>query len=134
MNTGPELAAAMKEAGVIVAYLFGSRARDDDRADSDVDVAVLTNGTLGLFERARLAGRLADALGAPSCDLVLLAEAPLEIRGRVLLEGHTIYCVDEARRVAFEVRTRSEWFDFQPPHDEQTRSYIRRVAQRGFGG
>jgi hypothetical protein len=88
----------------------------------------------GLLERARLADLLAQALQVPDVDLVVLDEATLELRGRVLQEGRLIFSSDESRRVAFEVRTRSEYFDFLPTLQAHTRRYIRQVAEHGLFG
>jgi predicted nucleotidyltransferase len=81
---GRDLAAILQEAGIAVAYLFGSRASATQRPDSDADVAVLTQRPLGLLEREALARRLAEALEAPRVDLVVLDDAGLQLRGRVV--------------------------------------------------
>lgn len=117
---------------MVAAYVFGSRATGTHRGTSDLDVAVLVDRALGLLERERLVARLADALGVPDVDLVILDEAPLELRGRVVQEGRLIFRDDDARRVDFEVRTRSEYFDFLPVLEAHTRRYIRQVAERGL--
>ncbi len=122
------LAAACREFGVVFAYLFGSRARGDHRHSSDTDVAVLLDRSLGLLERERLAGRLADALGVADVDLLVLNDAALELRGRVVQEGRPVFVADESRRVGFEVRTRSEYFDFLPTLQALTEAYLRRAA------
>lgn len=133
MSTNEERAGkALREAGVVAAYVFGSRATGTHRGTSDLDVAVLVDRGLGLLERERLVARLADALGVPDVDLVILDEAPLELRGRVVQEGRLIFRDDDARRVDFEVRTRSEYFDFLPVLEAHTRRYIRQVAERGL--
>lgn len=127
-----EIERAFTGAGVTVAYLFGSRATGRATQRSDADVAVLCERPLGLRARGHLANALADALGVTEVDLVVLEEAPLELRGRVVQEGRLIYSSDEPRRVAFEVRTRSEYFDFLPYLEELTRRYLRKVADRGL--
>lgn len=127
-----DLAAILREAGIAVAYLFGSRASATHRSDSDADVAVLTERPLGLLEREALARRLAAVLEVPAVDLVVLDDAGLQLRGGVVQEGRPIFSADEPRRVAFEVRTRSEYLDFLPTLREHTRSYLSRVAKRGF--
>lgn len=120
---------ALRAAGVVVAYLFGSRANGRPRPDSDLDVAVLFDRPTGLLERETLAGRLQAALER-EVDLTVLDDAPLVIRGRVVQEGRPIYSSDEPRRVSFEVLTRSMYLDFLPTHREMTRAYLRRVAKR----
>lgn len=87
---------------------------------------------LDLLERARLAADLAEALGTPDVDLVVLDEAPLELRGHVVQTGRVIHSQDEARRVGFEVRTRSEYFDYLPTLRELEHAYLARIADRGL--
>ena len=129
--------AALREAGVVVAYLFGSRAAGRHRPDSDADVAVvLTDPSvdLPLVVEAQLAERLAQALGVARVDLTVAARAPLELRSRVVREGRVLFSDDEAARVRFEVDTQSRWFDVEPAYAEQTAAFLRRVAAEGLGG
>lgn len=122
----------MRDAGAVVAYLFGSRAAGRARDTSDIDIAVLFDRDVGLLEQEDLTARLAGALEAPDVDVVVLDRAPLELQGKVIQEGRVIFSADEARRVAFEVRTRSMYFDFVPYLRSHTRSLINRVAERGL--
>jgi hypothetical protein len=102
--------------GVAAVYLFGSIARGTARTDSDVDVAVLfhdpplrtLNGPRFVVE-----GELERALGAP-IDLVVLNDAPVDLRIRVLRDGRLLVDRDPSVRIAFEVRTRNEAFDLEP--------------------
>ena len=101
---------------VAAVYLFGSAARRTARADSDVDVAVLfhTSPPRTLHgPRLAIEGELERALGAP-VDLVVLNDAPVDLRTRVLREGRLLLEADPAARIAFEVRTRNEAFDLEP--------------------
>lgn len=127
-----QAAEVLAKADVAVAYLFGSRARGDHRETSDLDVAVLANRRLGLLEREQVAQALGDVFGVSRVDLVVLDEAALALRGQVLQEGRLLYSSDESRRVDFEVRTRSEYFDFLPTLSEHARAYLRHVAARGL--
>lgn len=126
------VARALEEAGVRFAYLFGSRAARRHHEASDADVALMPGDELTLRDRARLADRLADALRAPDVDLVMLDIASLELRGRAVQEGKLIFSADEPARVAFEVRTRSEYFDYLPTLREHTDRFLRQVAERGL--
>ena len=124
--------AALADAGVRFAYLFGSRAAGTETDVSDADVAAMPGRQLGLLESGALAARLSRALGVPDVDLVWLDRASLELRGHVVQEGRLLYSTDEPARVAFEVRTRSEYFDFLPALRAAERGYIARVADRGL--
>jgi uncharacterized protein len=114
------------------AYLFGSRASGTPGPRSDADVAVMPTRELGLLDRERLALRLARVLGVPDVDVVLLDRAALELRGEAIQRGRLLYSVDEPARVAFEVRTRSEYFDFLPTLEALRRSYLNHVAAHGL--
>ena len=101
--------------GVAAVYLFGSTARGDAHVDSDVDVAVLFEVTPPhtLQGRFALAGELERALGRP-VDLIVMNDAPVDLRIRVLREGELLVDRNKAMRIASEVRTRNEYFDFEP--------------------
>jgi predicted nucleotidyltransferase len=103
---------ALSEAGIRFAYLFGSRASGTATQQSDADVAT--------------------ALDVAHADVVPLNRATLELCGRIVQEGRLIYSVDEPARVAFEVRTLSEYFDFLPTLRQLERSYLAHVAKHGL--
>jgi len=134
INEADQVHGVLERAGVVVAYLFGSRAGGRHRASSDADIAVLTDRPMGLLEQEMLADRLARAMRVPEVDIVMLDRSPLELRGRVIQEGRPIHSSDEPRRVAFEVRTRSEYFDFLPTLEAHTARFIKNVAREGLGG
>jgi predicted nucleotidyltransferase len=126
--------AALAGAGIAFAYLFGSRATGRHHAGSDADIAVMGRHPLRLLEEAALAQELASALDVPAVDLVDLNRAPLRLKGRIVQEGELLFSSDEPARVAFEVRTRSEYFDFRPTLDAHRRRFLQRVAAGGLGG
>lgn len=102
--------------GVVAAYLFGSEARGQAGADSDVDVAVLLEAepdpTLdGL--RLDLRDALEEKLRRP-VDLVVLNRVPVDLVHRVLRDGRLVLDADPSVRVEFEVRARNEYFDLLP--------------------
>ncbi len=101
---------------LVAAYLFGSVARGDDGARSDVDVAVLhrrdpppTFDGLPL----RLEGEIERVVGRHA-QVISLNTAPVDLCARVLRDGVLLLDWDPALRIAFEVRTRNMWFDLQP--------------------
>ncbi len=88
---------------LLAAYAYGSRVSGHPRPGSDVDVGYYLKGyragqLLSLREELHLASALSSAVGL-EVDLRNLADAPLELRGRVLEEGVRVYSGDEVARV-----------------------------------
>ena len=103
---------------IAAVYLYGSRARGTARAASDVDLAVLFHPgrepAPGLASLALpLEAELERALGAP-VQLAVLNAAPPDLTHRVLRDGRLLLERDASARVAFEVRSRNEYFDLEP--------------------
>lgn len=106
-----------EERPIQLAYLFGSFLSDD--GFNDIDLGILIEETEMPDERHRfqyqlcLGVRLEREIGYP-VDVVILNEASLALRFRVVSEGDVLVCRDEQQRVTFEVRTRALFFDFLP--------------------
>lgn len=110
------LAARAADEDIVAAYLFGSVARGDDGPESDVDLAVLyRRDPSPTFEALplRLEGDVERLLGRRA-EVVALNLAPVDLCIRVLRDGVVILDRDRPARIAFEVRTRTAWFDLQP--------------------
>ena len=60
--------------GMIRVYLFGSRARGDNTADSDYDFFVVPDDDCGMFRLAGFFGKLQEALG----DVDVVCDDPAE--------------------------------------------------------
>ena len=110
MRMSPETREAINETlrnhpEVAVAYLFGSAARGDGSALSDIDVGILwgSEPECPLRARARLSEDLARAASGAPVDVVCLGEAPPALVGRVVRDGEVLICRDETRRIRFEI-------------------------------
>jgi predicted nucleotidyltransferase len=103
---------------IVAAWLFGSVARGDDHADSDVDVGLLlaSGPPASIADHVALTD-LADELQAVTqrhVDVVALNAAHPELVHRVLRDGILLQETDSRRRILFEVKARNEFFDMQP--------------------
>ena len=113
-----------RDDGIAAVYLFGSVARGESRAGSDLDVAVLLESApeRGTFDSLRLDLRadLESELGR-EVDLVVLNHAPPDLSHRVLRDAVLVTEPDPSARVRFEVRARNEYWDLKPYLDEYRR-------------
>jgi predicted nucleotidyltransferase len=98
------------------AYLFGSHARGEAQAHSDVDVAVfvshIPDASFGY--EAELTTELMRALGTDRIDVVLLNRAPPLLYHRVLRDGIRVLSRDLVATTVREGRAASRYCDYVP--------------------
>lgn len=103
---------------VVLAYLFGSYARRQAWAHSDVDIAVLLAGQPDddhCFDmRLEIIGGLMDILNVNDVDVLILNQAPPALRYAVLRDGRLLFCRDRQAMIMFRVRTINDYLDFKP--------------------
>ncbi len=107
-------------------WLFGSFARGEARAESDVDLAILCEAPLDL-DRLVLMDRLARAAGR-DVDLIDLARAPPALAWEVVTTGRLLAEPDEEAVEDFVRRAR--W----AAEDDEQRSRMILAAQVAHGG
>ncbi|MEO8180849.1 MAG: nucleotidyltransferase domain-containing protein [Deltaproteobacteria bacterium] len=118
-----ELLARVKRAllplsAVHAAVLYGSRASEQARRESDIDIAVLLDAAPDSSQRKQVLWTLLGALGqelrSDRIDLVLLNEAPPKLAFHVLKHGLVAFVRDPVEFHRFQVRTYSRHADYQP--------------------
>jgi predicted nucleotidyltransferase len=107
-------------AGVRLAYLFGSGARGEARASSDVDVAILFHPEPPPRDLDELTSDLEGVAGHP-VDLVVLNTAPPLLTHQIMKTGRCFICRDEDERIRFETRATARYLDT---------AHLRRVQHR----
>lgn len=118
---------------VVCAYLFGSVARGEARARSDIDVAVLLDdapSTDPLEARLRIAATIEQRAGVGPVEVVVLNEAALQLVGRVLTDRLVLFSRDEARRVEFESLAMRRFLDFDIHARRLDEELLRATAER----
>ena len=100
---------------LIALYLVGSRARDDFREDSDIDLAVLPRRPVedALSLSLAVARRFETYVDGCHIDVVLLDLHQLPLLTSLLRDAVVIACVDDPARVAFEVEAMTRTLDFE---------------------
>ena len=122
--------------GVLAAYAFGSRVSGRPRPESDLDVGYYLaadpyRSVLSLDEDLRLQDELTRGAGC-QVDLLALAEAPLELRGRALVDGVRLYSGDDVARVGLERDLLGRYHDYRPIFERMHRERLARIAEEGL--
>ena len=120
--------------GVVLAYLFGSHARGQAWAHSDVDVAVLLGSHPDddrCFDmRLEVIGGLMEILSTNEVDVLILNQASPALGYAVLRDGILIFCRDHQARIEFYLHTVNEYLDFKPILKRHERAILEK-ARRG---
>ncbi|MGH8773260.1 MAG: type VII toxin-antitoxin system MntA family adenylyltransferase antitoxin [Burkholderiales bacterium] len=105
-----------RQTEVVAVYVFGSVARRESGAASDVDIGIVfakpPPATLS-GPVLEIEGELEQALGR-RVQLVALDNAPVDLVHRVLRDGEIVFEADRSARIRFEVAARNEYFDLLP--------------------
>lgn len=110
-----DCAARLRAAGARFAFVHGSRAAGSARPDSDLDVA------------AWWLGDAPDPWDVPlpaDVDLLVLNDAPLELAGRVALDGELLFDDDPPLRVRWQATTRKIYLDERPRQQQVQRDFL----------
>jgi hypothetical protein len=124
------------EPAIAFARLFGSRSRGNPRADSDWDIAVYLDESLGAERRFAIRRQLSAALSGPAgpeVDVIILNDAPPLLAHRAL-QGSELFTRDRRAYVRFFVRTMGELDDerhFRAVHSRERGRRLRGGPSRG---
>lgn len=114
---------ARQDPDVLAVMLFGSHARGEASAASDVDLClVLASESLTNLEMSRT--RLAYLAGGAD-DLVIFQQLPLPVRSRVLKEGRVLFVRDEDALYDVAIRAARAFEGFRHLH----RAYLDEIAR-----
>ena len=101
----------------LFAYLFGSMANNRSSRLSDIDIALFLNPSLPKEEcfdiQLLTTAKLDRVIEDRRADILILNDAPLRLKFRVLKDGILLFSFDEMQRVQFEMQTYLSYFDFQ---------------------
>ncbi len=103
--------------------LFGSTARNEETAGSDVDVCLVL--TPSRYDPAVLAKKRLDYLLIGDLDISIFHALPLYIRRRVLKEGRVEYVRDEDALYEVAYRSAQAYEDYKHLYQD----YLEKVAR-----
>ncbi len=104
-----------QENNILVAYIFGSQLRGKTGPLSDYDFAVFLSQKPSFQFKYKLKNKLVNILDiVEQVDLVILNDAPIELKYNVIATGKIIYQKNSVAKVEFEADTLSQYFDYLP--------------------
>ena len=122
---------------VLEAYCFGSHARGEAAAHSDLDIAVYVDPkrlpTAPFGYAAELISELMTGLGFDRLDVVVLNDAPPLLYHRVLRDGERLLSRDLAATTTREGHALSRYCDYLPQLRKIDRELARRLDDGSFG-
>ena len=126
-----------KKEGVILAYLFGSAAREKTGPLSDIDIAVLFSSKIkkGSYfdKRLRLASEIDRVLGIYKTEVICLNQAPPLLKHQIVCRGVPIYVSDSTLKRIFELRVLQEFEDFNYHLKTSFKAMEKRIKEGTFG-
>jgi len=105
------LAKAKDDPQIVAVFLFGSRARGESAAGSDVDICLMLKP--GKHAASTLSLKRLSYLKESDADVYIFSQLPLYIRHRVLKEGKVLLCLDEDLLYEIAFRTAQAFEDFK---------------------
>jgi uncharacterized protein len=128
-----ELKSKFKALGIIVVYLFGSRATGRESRLSDIDIGVVLkeasqgNNNRDLYHS--LYELFAEIYPASKLDIVFLQNAPLSLQYSVVREGKILFEDDPGFTVDYENFVINQYLDFRPILDYFDQVSMERYAK-----
>jgi predicted nucleotidyltransferase len=123
--------ALMEVRGLAAVYLFGSYGTPFQTPLSDVDIALVFEGSddVTMKQHVELIGRITEALHEDDVSVTILNRAPLAFRHRVLAEGRLLLMLDEIAHADFLERTITRYSDFAIDEVRFKKEYDRSLVE-----
>ncbi|RPJ05091.1 MAG: nucleotidyltransferase domain-containing protein [Deltaproteobacteria bacterium] len=119
---------------LLVVYVFGSFARNQERVKSDIDLAFLVDQAsyrTDPFEATVPVHMIAGKMGMQLdrvVDVTILNSASLEMAYEIITTGRLLFESDVELRLQYEIKIKGMYFDFQPFLSELR---VRKMAKLG---
>lgn len=115
---------------ILVVYMFGSFARNQERAKSDIDLAFFVDPEKyrrDAFESTAPVHMLAAKMGMELnrvVDVTILNSASLEMAYEIISGGECLFEIDPEERLQYELKVKGMYFDFRPFINELRRERL----------
>lgn len=100
------------EPRILIAYLFGSMAREKARPSSDIDIAIYTSREFSWQDYYLIYGNLTRKLSSDRLDLLWLNKAEPILCFDVIKNGRVLFFKDSDTLNDFESRSKKRYYDY----------------------
>lgn len=76
---------------IISVWIIGSYGTDNQREDSDLDIAILFDKDVTLYDEMKLSAGISSVIALEDVDIVNLKKAPITLQFKTISEGRQIY-------------------------------------------
>lgn len=118
---------------VKLVFLFGSLADPSRRATRDIDLAILTDPPLNLYELLDLKADAERETGGWRVDLVSLNDMPTVLAREVAVTGRCLHADPPELETEFVTRANMQYLDFKWYLDQQWEIVGKRLEARRRG-
>lgn len=114
---------AENDDGILAVILYGSYARQENTAQSDIDLCLVLKPAA--YDADYLSEKKLHFLKNHPFDIQIFQQLPLYIRTRLLKEGHILYCRNEDKLYEVAFTHIREYADYEHIY----REYLEEVAR-----
>jgi predicted nucleotidyltransferase len=119
---------------VMIAYLYGSYAKEKQTPMSDLDIGLVLKTSLP-FEQASSVRRsirrsIERLVSVPEIEVTIFNTLGIEFRGHVLSHSICLFTRDESFLQQYEELTRTEYQRELPRIEKETREFFRRLKAK----
>jgi len=125
LNDIKQIFASEKQVNILLAYIFGSQLQGQTGPLSDYDFAVLLLHKSSSQYKYKLKHSLVKVLKSEKVDLIILNDAPIELKYHVITLGKIIFQKNMIIKTEFEADTLSRYFDYLPTLRAQKKDLLR---------
>ena len=119
-----------EEKNILLTYIFGSQVTGKIGPQSDYDFAVFLSQKTSFPFKYKLKNKLLNILDSKQVDLVILNDAPIELKYKIIAAGKVIFQKNTIVRTEFEADTLSRYFDYLPVLRAQKKDILK-VKSKG---
>lgn len=104
---------ARRDEDILAVLLYGSRARQEQRKDSDFDICLILRAGQDISQKSFFSSKRLEYLKEFPFDIRVFQQLPLYIRRRVLKEAKILFVRDEGFLYELAIRTIKSYEDFK---------------------